>query len=105
MEAVQSQAELFEVVGTAGAVGRFAHLLHRWHQQPDQHRDDGDHHQQLDQREATSREQTLAAKHAKSSTFDGTVARVDHRGQHLQRGEWIRVLAALDPRARPGRVQ
>src|SRR5262249_40251683 len=56
---VQGEAELFEVVSTAPAVGSLAHLLHR--RQGDGYRqpDDGDHHQELDQREG----RTLAAGH------------------------------------------
>src|SRR5262249_52941296 len=46
---VHGQAELLEVVLALGAGGRRPHLLHRRHQQADQHRDDGDDHQQLDQ--------------------------------------------------------
>ena len=52
VEAVQGQADLLEVALAAGAVGRLAHLLHRGQEQSDQHGDDGNHHQQLDQREA-----------------------------------------------------
>jgi hypothetical protein len=49
---VQGQAELLEVVLALGAGGGLAHLLHGGQEQADQHREDGDHHQQLDQREA-----------------------------------------------------
>jgi hypothetical protein len=42
--------------------GRLAHLLYGRHQQANQHRDDGDHHQQFDQRE-TPDGSTGAAKH------------------------------------------
>src|SRR5262245_26569339 len=48
---VAGQADLLEVVGALDAAGGLAHLLHRRQEQPDQHRDDADHHQQLDQRE------------------------------------------------------
>ena len=51
---VQRQAELVEVVGALGPVGRLAHLLNRGEQQRDQHRDDGDDHQQLNERESLS---------------------------------------------------
>ena len=43
--------ELAEVVGAFDAGGRLADLLHRGHEEPDEHGDDGDDDQQLDQRE------------------------------------------------------
>ena len=52
--AVHGQGQLLQVVRALGAVGRFANLLHGGQQQPDQHRDDGNHHEQLDQREGRS---------------------------------------------------
>src|SRR5262249_17948355 len=62
---VDGQAQLLEVVLTADAVGRFAYLLHRREQQPDQEANDSDDHQQLDQRESTGRT-TVSAVHALS---------------------------------------
>jgi hypothetical protein len=50
---VAGQADLFQVVGALGTTGRLARRLHGREQQGDQYGDDGDHHQQLDQREAT----------------------------------------------------
>jgi len=47
---VQGHADLVEVVFALGVGGGLADLLDRGHQQADQNRDDGDHHQQLDQR-------------------------------------------------------
>src|SRR5262249_40429692 len=52
--AVQRQAYLFEVVGAGRAVGGFADLLHRGHEQADQHPNDGDNHQKFDQREGVA---------------------------------------------------
>jgi hypothetical protein len=49
---VDAEAHLVQVVGALGACGRLAGLLHRGDEQADQDGDDGDHHQQLDQREA-----------------------------------------------------
>ena len=51
---VDSQAELFEVVLAAHAIGCLAHLLHGRQQEADQDGNDGDHHQELDQRERTA---------------------------------------------------
>ena len=51
VEVVMGQADLLQVVGAADAGGGLADLLDGRQQQADQHRDDGDHHQQLDQRE------------------------------------------------------
>src|SRR5207253_2097776 len=47
--AVQRQAELFEVVLAADAVGRLAHFLYGGDQQAEQDADDADNHEQLDQ--------------------------------------------------------
>jgi hypothetical protein len=49
---VHRHAELLEVVAALTAAGGLAGRLDRRQQQGDQHPDDGDHHQQLDQREA-----------------------------------------------------
>jgi hypothetical protein len=49
---VERQGELLEVVLALGAGGGLAHLLHGGQEQADEEGDDGDHHQQLDQREA-----------------------------------------------------
>ena len=51
---VDRQADLLEVVLALGASGRFARRLHGRQQQSDQHADDGDDHQQFDERKATS---------------------------------------------------
>src|SRR5262249_49757709 len=48
---VESEADLFQVVGALDAAGGFPDLLNGRQQQPDQDRDDGDYHQQLDERE------------------------------------------------------
>jgi hypothetical protein len=45
---VESEAELFEVVGAAHAIGGFAHLLHGGKKQSQQHGDDGDDDEQFD---------------------------------------------------------
>ena len=47
---VQGQSELLDVVLAAHAGRGLAHLLNSRQQQADQDRDDGDHHEQLDQR-------------------------------------------------------
>src|SRR5262249_57831494 len=49
--AVAGQAQLLEVVGALQPRGGLAHLLDGGQQEADEHGDDGDHHQQLDQRE------------------------------------------------------
>jgi hypothetical protein len=51
---MQGQADLLEVIQAAHARRSGPHLLDGGQQQADQDRDDGDDHQQLDQREATS---------------------------------------------------
>ncbi len=47
-----ADGDLPEIVFALGESGRFARGLNRGEQQGDQHADDGDHHQQLNQREA-----------------------------------------------------
>jgi hypothetical protein len=51
MEARHPEAQLPEVVLAFHAVGGLAYFLHGGDQQADEDGDDGDHHQQLDQRE------------------------------------------------------
>jgi len=51
---VDCQAQLLHVVGALGASGCFSRRLHGRQQQRDQNRDDGDHDQQLDQRETAA---------------------------------------------------
>src|SRR5205814_499252 len=51
--AVAGDAKLLEVVGALHAGGGFADLLDGGEQESDEDGYDGDHHQQLDQREAT----------------------------------------------------
>src|SRR6185312_7812258 len=48
---VGGQAKLLDGVLVAGAKRHGPHLLHGRQQQPDQNRDDGDHHDQFDERE------------------------------------------------------
>jgi hypothetical protein len=45
--------ELLDVVGALGAPGGLSGGLDPRQQQPDQNADDGDHHQQFDQRKTT----------------------------------------------------
>jgi len=52
VEGVGGQRDLLEVVGALDAGGGLAHLLDGGQQEADEDGDDGDHHQQLDQREA-----------------------------------------------------
>jgi hypothetical protein len=51
LHAVQRQAELLQIIRAPGSIGRFANFLHRRQKQADKHGYDGDHHQQLEQRE------------------------------------------------------
>src|SRR5262245_53976765 len=54
MVIVYRQADLLEIVRALNAGGGLAHLLDRRQQEPDQDRDDRDHHQQLDQGEGAT---------------------------------------------------
>jgi hypothetical protein len=60
---VQGQAELLQVVVALRANSRFATFLHGGQEQADQHRDNGDHHQQLDQRKGPAAGRVTAASH------------------------------------------
>ncbi len=73
VEVVGRQAELLEVVGTLGPVGGLAHLLHGRQQQGNQDADNGNHHQQFNQREAAR-----TSPHGR--TGEG------HRGKYLREG-------------------
>jgi len=52
---VQRQSELLEVVPAAHAIGCFSRLLNSRQKQRDEHANDGDHDQQLNEREAVPR--------------------------------------------------
>ena len=56
MVVVQGQADLLQVVDALGAAGGLARRLHGGQEQADQDGDDGDHHQQFDQRETGAAE-------------------------------------------------
>ena len=47
--------QLLQIVGALRPTGRFAACLHGRQQERDQDADDGDHHQEFDQREAARR--------------------------------------------------
>src|SRR5207248_2448252 len=64
---VQGDTDLLEVVLARRAGRRFAHLLDGGQEQADEHGDDGDHHQQLDQRE-TPPTVRMDADHDRTST-------------------------------------
>ncbi len=51
---VQGQADVLQIAAALNAVGGLAYLLHRRQQDADEHSDDGEHHQQLDQREGAA---------------------------------------------------
>jgi hypothetical protein len=54
MIVVRRDAQLLDVVGALRPASGFARRLHRWQQQCDQDTDDGDHDQQLNEREGHS---------------------------------------------------
>ena len=62
MVVVHGQADLLEVVDALGTPGGLAGRLHGGQQQRDQDGDDGDHHQQFDQRERATRTMRIAWK-------------------------------------------
>src|SRR5947208_2359351 len=50
---VDGQTNLFQVVGALDPIRALAHFLNRGKQQSEQHRDDGDDHEQFDQRKGS----------------------------------------------------
>src|SRR5262249_6835381 len=56
---LRGDAALPDVVHGLHAVGRLADLLHGWELQADEHGDDGDDHQQLDQRKSATAPSSL----------------------------------------------
>jgi hypothetical protein len=81
---VHRHTQLMQVVGALGAGRRFTHLLDRRQKQADEHRDDGDNHQQLDQRE--TRAAIRAAHGGPSWNATGrTSSRKVHRKQQKNR--------------------
>ena len=61
---MKRDADLLQVVGATGASGRLAGMLHGGQQERDQNPDDGDHDEQLDQRE------TAAPVHGAASSLE-----------------------------------
>jgi hypothetical protein len=51
---VESDPNLLQIIFALRSAGRFTRLLHSRKQESDQHTDDGDDHQQLDERKAPS---------------------------------------------------
>ena len=78
---VDGQAELLEVVDALRPPGRLARRLDGGQQQGDQDRDDRDHHQQLDQREGSSR---ATSRHGAFRWEEETTAR--DRARNARRG-------------------
>jgi hypothetical protein len=67
VKVVRRDAKLSEVVRAAHAVSGLASILHSRQHQADQHRDDGDHHQQLDQRESAASPGSVGLEHRNTS--------------------------------------
>ncbi len=53
---LEGEPELFEVVRTARFAGRLPGRLYRRQQEPDEHRDDGDHGEEFDERKTAAAE-------------------------------------------------
>src|SRR5262249_23670515 len=69
---VHRQGHLAQVVGAGGAGGGRAHLLHSGQEQADEHGDDGDDHQQLNQREGGPQRPDAGADHEMHLAGTGT---------------------------------
>jgi hypothetical protein len=59
-----------KIVGARSAPTRFTGRLNRRQQQPDEHAQDGDHDEQLHQREAAKSSQTNSKAHTTTSLTD-----------------------------------
>src|SRR5579875_377920 len=55
MEVLRRQTHLLEIILALSAGGSFTHLLYGWQEQTDKYSDDGNYHQQFDQRERRTR--------------------------------------------------
>jgi hypothetical protein len=64
---VSRQGELLEIVLALGSAGGLAHLLHGRQQQTDEHRNNGNHDQQLDQGEAVPSPDMDFSAHTRTS--------------------------------------
>jgi hypothetical protein len=72
---VGAEADLLEVVLTLGPGGGFADLLHGGEEQSDQDGDDGDHDQQLNQREPAAAARTDGERSHDDSVMTATGTR------------------------------
>jgi hypothetical protein len=59
---LEGQADLPEIVGTGGTVGRIPRRLDGGKEEPDERADDRDHDQELDERKSVSNPNRLAPK-------------------------------------------
>src|ERR1700736_3628674 len=70
------EAKLFEGFGALHAGCRLAYLLHGGNQQPDQNGDDGNHHQQFDERKTNSFSWHDSDPRKKGKNEDATTTRL-----------------------------
>src|SRR5262249_14666483 len=105
---VTAQGKLLHVVLALRALGRLADLLHRGQQQADENGDDGNHHQQLDQRKRRSSHGrgAHAVPPQDQNVIVGQTRTREKRKGHNQRGRQQAVEAyptclVLPPRRRP----
>src|SRR6266849_6434280 len=111
---VQTKADLSQVIRALRSIGRRSHLLHRRHEQGDEHSDDGDDDQKL--KESESRARNPASRHLPLSAIETDFGRPNHvlpfeigtkRGFENRRfifPEWP-TKSALTPTGRNGRCQ
>ena len=66
---VGREADLLEVVRAAHTSGRLTDLLDGGQQQTNQDRDDGDHHQEFDQREPDAGSPSTGTSHVRTSSM------------------------------------
>src|SRR5262245_9416379 len=67
VDVVAGEAHLLEVVGGLHASGGLADLLNGWEQETDEDRDDGDHYQQLNEREGATTRHVRMGKHRRDT--------------------------------------
>jgi hypothetical protein len=88
---IAGQAYLLQIVLALDPIGRFSDLLHRRQKQSKQNRNDGDHHQKLDQRKGFTSHRQFPLKSFPTLSSRQTACQAENR--NLLRGILVLGLA------------